>query len=89
VATKRIVKYHLKIDNSQKIKMYKEAVILDIDVEGEEVSLVCLADEADVVVGRHFITYGINYPVLRDDITYVGKYALNGFPLRFYVFEQL
>ena len=84
----RIYKYPMVITDKQTILMPKDAVILDIQIQDQQLVLWAIVNPGNEIEIRHFNIYGTGHEIDSEvSKQYIGTYKLFNGDLVFHVFE--
>lgn len=83
----KIYKYPLDIVGTQTIPLAKWALILDVQMQGDQVVLWALVDPEAPIVFRHLAIYGTGLHILENPGVYIATVQKED--LVFHVFETI
>ena len=88
---KSIYKYQLGVVGSQLIKMPKDAEILSVKNQQENLVVYALVTPDEEIVERRILVYGTGHPIradIFDDFDFVGTVNMNSATLVWHVFAD-
>ena len=86
---KRIFKYPLKLQGTQKIKIPKHAKILNIQTQEDDICLWALINPEEPKVSRQIRIFGTGHEVPDIKLEYIGTIQQLDGSLIWHVFEEL